>query len=111
MADQSISVATGASLEGRALARIGAVTLQSNAITIPNAQAGAPSFGPVSRAPAGAVTLVITNTPVRALTIQSSPNFNIWTTLDTPTLTVSPEVYIDTTAMAESKRFYRAFYP
>lgn len=35
LADQSISFATGATLEGRALARIGAVTMDSNAITLP----------------------------------------------------------------------------
>lgn len=35
MADQSISLATGATLEGRALARIGAVTMDANIITIP----------------------------------------------------------------------------
>jgi hypothetical protein len=37
MADQSISLNTGASLEGRALASIAAVTLASNAITQPGA--------------------------------------------------------------------------
>ena len=35
MADQSISLTTGATLDGRALARIGAVTLDANIITIP----------------------------------------------------------------------------
>jgi len=35
MADQSISLTTGATLEGRALARTGAVTMDSNTITIP----------------------------------------------------------------------------
>lgn len=35
MADQSISLATGANLEGRALARIGSVTLDGNVITLP----------------------------------------------------------------------------
>lgn len=35
MADQSITMATGATLEGRALARIAAVTMDSNSITIP----------------------------------------------------------------------------
>jgi hypothetical protein len=35
MADQSITLATGATLDGRALARIAAVTLDSNTITIP----------------------------------------------------------------------------
>ena len=35
MADQSITLTTGATLDGRALARIGAVTLDSNTITTP----------------------------------------------------------------------------
>jgi hypothetical protein len=35
MADQSITLTTGATLEGRALARIGAVSLDSNAVTLP----------------------------------------------------------------------------
>jgi hypothetical protein len=35
MADQAITMTTGATLEGRALARIGAVTLDSNTITTP----------------------------------------------------------------------------
>lgn len=36
MADQSITMNTGATLEGRALARIGQVALDANAITVPN---------------------------------------------------------------------------
>lgn len=35
LADQSISVATGTGIEGRLLARIGGVTLQANAVTVP----------------------------------------------------------------------------
>ncbi|HXI84535.1 MAG TPA: ice-binding family protein [Verrucomicrobiae bacterium] len=35
MADQSISLTTGATLEGRALARVGAVTMDNNTITVP----------------------------------------------------------------------------
>ena len=39
MADQSIAMKTGATLDGRALARIGAVTLAKNTITVPNTAA------------------------------------------------------------------------
>jgi hypothetical protein len=35
MADQSITLNTGASLNGRALARIGAVTLSGNSVVMP----------------------------------------------------------------------------
>jgi hypothetical protein len=35
MADQAITVDTGATLDGRALARIAAVTLDSNAVILP----------------------------------------------------------------------------
>jgi hypothetical protein len=35
MADQSITLATGATLNGRALARVGAVTLAGNAVVMP----------------------------------------------------------------------------
>ena len=43
MADQSISIQTGATLQGRALARIGGVTLQGNAIVVPGANQIVPS--------------------------------------------------------------------
>ncbi len=35
LADQSISLQTGANIEGRLLARIGAVTMQSNTVVVP----------------------------------------------------------------------------
>jgi hypothetical protein len=110
LADQSIALQTGATLEGRALARIAAVTLDANAITIPSLSEP-PRFGPIFRAPNGSVTLVITNTPGLTLTLQTSANLTNWTTLATPTLAVSPDTFTDITASAESNRFYRAFYP
>jgi hypothetical protein len=35
MADQSITLASGATLNGRAMARVGAVTLAGNAVVLP----------------------------------------------------------------------------
>ena len=111
MADQSVSLATGATLDGRALARIGAVTLDANRIVTPGIQVLPPWFGVTTRAANGHVTLTITNTPGLALTLQTSPNLTDWTTLPTPVFNVSPASFVDTTATAEAKRFYRAFYP
>ncbi|MDB6015687.1 MAG: hypothetical protein JWR19_176 [Pedosphaera sp.] len=45
LADQSISIQTGATLQGRALARIGGVTLQGNALTV-TTPVGGPGSGP-----------------------------------------------------------------
>jgi hypothetical protein len=44
LADQSISLATGATLQGRALARIAAVTLQGNIISMPPVEVPAPEI-------------------------------------------------------------------
>src|SRR3954469_4886218 len=71
MADQSISFATGAKLDGRALVRIGAVTLDSTTITIPAQGAIAPEFGLITRSAPNSVSMAITNTPGLLLTIQS----------------------------------------
>ncbi|MEO8426513.1 MAG: ice-binding family protein [Verrucomicrobiota bacterium] len=115
LADQSITLETGATLDGRALARVGSVTLDANTITTPSSTPVTtplpPSFGPVSRAPDGSVTLVITNTPGLALTLQYSTDFTSWTVHSTPTPTSSPYAITDTTALANATRFYRAFYP
>lgn len=111
MADQSVSLATGATLDGRALARIGAVTLDANRIWSPGLQVLPPSFGPTTRAANGNVSLTITNTPGLALTLQMSANLTNWTTLPTPVFNVTPASFVDTTATLEPKRFYRAFYP
>lgn len=113
LADQSITLNTGATLEGRALARIGGVALDANAITLPITitPAARLSFGPIRRAPNGSATLIITNTPGLTLTLQGSADLATWTTLATPTPSVTPEAFIDTTAPAAATRFYRAFYP
>jgi hypothetical protein len=111
MADQSISFATGAVLDGRALVRIGAVTLDSTTITMPLVGSIAPQFGPITRSAPDHVTLVITNTPGLLLSLESSVNLINWFPLATRTFTVSPDVFIDSTASAEPVRFYRAYHP
>jgi hypothetical protein len=104
----AINMQTGASINGRLLAQT-AVTLDANSITAAPVTES-PSFGPITIAN-GSVTLVITNTPGLALTLQTSTNLIDWTTLATPTPAVSPYTYIDTTAAPAATRFYRAFYP
>ena len=110
MAEASITLQSGATLYGRALALDGAVALDSNTIIIPLLPSP-PSFGPTSRASDGSVTLLITNTPNFVLTLQTSPDLTNWTTFATPIPSVSPCTFIDTTDSSAATRFYRAFYP
>jgi hypothetical protein len=111
LAAQSVTIATGATLNGRALAMSGAVTLEANTINLPSLQPVPAGFGPVSLAANGSVTLVITNTPNTVLTLQTSTDLINWTTLTTVTPTLSPYMFTDTAATGRAARFYRAFYP
>jgi hypothetical protein len=104
-----INLLTRASLNGRLLAQT-AVTLEGNTVTVVPVREP-PSFTSIQRAANGTVTLVISNTPNLALTLQTSTNLINWTSLATPTPTVTPYTYIDSTASGAPLRFYWAFYP
>lgn len=105
-----INLRDGASINGRMLAQT-AVTLGANSITAPSLTLPRPRFGPIARAPDGAVTLVITNTPGFTLTLQHSTNLTSWTTFATPTPAITPYVTTNSTTPLDVVRFYRGFYP
>jgi len=108
MAKISITVQTGATVEGRALAENYEVDLDSNSIS--NGLPMALSFGLTTRAPDGAVTLVITNTPNFLLTLQISTDLINWTNLTTITPNATPYSFTDTTPSGQAIRYYRAHY-
>ena len=109
LTEAGINVRTGASVKGRLLAQT-AVTLDADAITLPILQAP-PSFRSIQRASDGTVTMLITNTPGLALTLQTSTDLVSWETLETVTPTNSLYSITDTSAVGEATRFYRAFNP
>jgi len=91
LADQSISLATGATLDGRAMARIGAVTLDSNPITIPNAVTGlvilvsaAEATGPYTDAPGQSV-----DTAAKTITVPMSGDMQYYRITSDTALTIA----------------------
>ncbi len=113
LAYSSVTMDTGSTMEGRALARIGAVTFNGDGGSLPS-EPQPPRFTHISTAPdAGSTTVVLETTPYFLLTLQTSPDLSLkhWTTIATDSPVVAgPSTFIDNTPMTgATQRFYRAF--
>jgi hypothetical protein len=109
MAYASITMDASSTLDGRALAQVGAVTFNGSGSVLPAPTA--PIFTNISRA-TNSATVVLTTTPYFLVTLQSSPIMPApnWTTIATNTPVTSPWTFTDTNATATvTQRFYRAF--
>jgi hypothetical protein len=109
MANVSITMQTGSTMEGRALA-FTAVTFSSESGSLPTPEA--PRFTHIFRTTATAVTIVLTTTPYFLLTLEACPDLllNNWFLIATDTPISSPWTNTDLTATATvTQRFYRAF--
>ena len=91
LADQSITMNTGATLDGRALARIGSVALDANTITVPNTLTAAVVLvsaaavgGPYSDAAGQAVNLA-----TKTITIPTSGSMQYYRTRSGTALTIT----------------------
>jgi ice-binding like protein len=109
LAHTSVTMNTGSTMTGRALASTAAVTYNGNngSLSTPTA----PVFTGISRTSANA-TIVLNTTPYFLVTLQSSPSLSIanWTTIATNTPATSIWTFTDTNATASmTQLFYRAF--
>jgi hypothetical protein len=110
LADQSITMGTSSSLNGRALAFSAGVTFNGVGGTLP--MPADPRFSAVSRTPGGAVSVTLKTTPYFKLTLQTSTDMNTdrWTTIATDTPILDTWSYTHPANLATGpRRFYRAY--
>jgi hypothetical protein len=109
LAYTAITMNTGSTMNGRALASTAAVTYNGDNGTL--STPAAPAFAGISRTRTNA-TIVLNTSPYFLVTLQSSPSLSLanWTTIATNTPVTSPWTFTDTNATTTvTKRFYRAF--
>jgi hypothetical protein len=110
MAYASITMNTGSTLDGRALAQVGAVTFNGAGGGLPT-PAG-PVFTSISRTTTSSATVVLRTSPYFLLTLQACPDLSLhnWATITTDTPVTNTWTFTDHTATATvTQRFYRAF--
>jgi hypothetical protein len=109
MASASITMNTGSTMDGRALAQTAAVTFNGAGGSLPTP--AAPIFTGISRTHTNA-TVVLNTAPYFLVTLQTSPSPSLpdWTLIATNTPVTNIWTFIDTNATTiVSQRFYRAF--
>jgi hypothetical protein len=107
MAYASVTMNASSTLDGRALAQVGAVTFNSTVGSLP--QPAAPVFTGITHTPANSATVVLDTTAYFPLTLQSSPDLLSWTTIASNTPVISTDMFTNAAAATVTKRFYRAF--
>ncbi len=110
LALQAVTMNTGSTMDGRALASNAAVTYNGTGGSLPTPET--PRFTNISRTAEGAVTVALDTTPYFQLTLQTSTSLDAtsWTTITTATPASSPWTFTQPAAEATGpKRFYRAF--
>ena len=110
MAYASVTMNASSTLDGRALAQVGAVTFNGDGGSLPTL--AAPIFTYISRTTPSSATVVLNTAPYFLLTLQTSPDLSLpnWTTIATDTPVTNVWTFTDNTATANvPRRFYRAF--
>src|ERR1039457_5490090 len=106
MAYSSITMNASSTLDGRALAQVGAVTFNGAGGSLP--MPAALSFTSVSRTTTNAL-IVLNTTPYFPVTLQTSPDLSLpnWTTIATNNPVTNTWTFTDNTATATvTQRFY-----
>lgn len=110
LADQSITMKSSSTMDGKALAFSAGVTFNGTVGTLPTPET--PHFTAITRTPGGAVTLNVETTPYFPLTLETSTSMSptTWTKVLTTTPVSTNWSYTHPANEATGpKRFYRAF--